>query len=185
MSSSAASLSGAAGRYASAVFDLAKSNGALDSIEKEFASLGSVLKENADLSRAIASPLYSREQLSAVMNKVTDSLGLSQLAKNFVGLMAAKGRLGSLKGAMDGYQTLLAKHRNSEIAYVTSAKPLSDAQRTALADNLNRSLGKAVTIEETVDPSLLGGLVVKVGSKMVDASLKSKLERLELAMKDK
>ena len=182
--SSAASLSGASGRYASAIFDLAQSSGSLDAVASEFETLGGVLKENAELSDVISSPAYSRAQQGAVMGKVGESLGISDLTGKFVGLMAQKGRLALLPEAMKGFAALLADHRGEETAEVISAKPLSDAQREALAQNLKSSFGKDVKIDAHVDPSLLGGLIVKVGSKMVDASLKSKLERLELAMKE-
>jgi len=182
--SSAASLSGASGRYASAIFDLAKASGSLDTVASEFDTLGGVLRDNAELSGVIASPAYSRGQQGAVMAQVGEKLGSSDLTRKFVGLMAQKGRLGLLPDAMAGFSALLAEERGEETAEVISAKPLSDMQRDALAQNLKSSFGKDVKIDARVDPSLLGGLIVKVGSKMVDASLKSKLERLELAMKE-
>jgi len=182
--SSAASLSGASGRYASAIFDLAKASGSLDTVASEFDTLGGVLRDNAELSGVIASPAYSRGQQGAVMAQVGEKLGTSDLTRKFVGLMAQKGRLGLLPDAMAGFSALLAEERGEETAEVISAKPLSDMQRDALAQNLKSSFGKDVKIDARVDPSLLGGLIVKVGSKMVDASLKSKLERLELAMKE-
>lgn len=181
--SSAASISGASGRYASAIFDLAKDSGSLDSVSSEFETLRVLLEDNADLSGVITSPAVTRDEQSAVMSSVTEKMGLSELTRNFIGLMAKKGRLALLPDAMTGFSALLADHRGEETAYVTSAKPLTDMQRDALAQNLKSSFGKDVKIDASVDESLLGGLVVKVGSKMVDASLKSKLERLELAMK--
>jgi len=182
--SSAASLSGASGRYASAIFDLAKSSGSLDSVASEFDALGTVLKDNSELSDVIASPAYSRDQQGAVMAQIGQKLGASDITRKFVGLMAQKGRLALLPDAMKGFSALLAEERGEETAEVVSAKPLSDMQRDALAQNLKSSFGKDVKIDASVDPSLLGGLIVKIGSKMVDASLKSKLERLELAMKE-
>lgn len=182
--SSAASLSGASGRYASAIFDLARSSGSLDTIASEFDALGTVLRENDELATVIASPAYSRDQQGAVMAQVGDKMGASDLTCKFIGLMAQKGRLSLLPDAIKGFSILLAEERGEETAEVTSAKPLSDMQREALANNLKSAFGKDVKIDAHVDPSLLGGLIVKVGSKMVDASLKSKLERLELAMKE-
>jgi F-type H+-transporting ATPase subunit delta len=181
--SSAASLSGASGRYASAIFDLAQSSGTLDAVASEFETLGGVLKDSPELSDVISSPAYSREQQGSVMEAVASKAGVSDLTAKFVGLMAQKGRIALLPDAMKGFASLLADHRGEETAEVISAKPLSDMQREALAKNLKSSFGKDVKIDASVDPSLLGGLIVKVGSKMVDASLKSKLERLELAMK--
>lgn len=182
--SSAASLSGASGRYASAIFDLAKSSGALDTVASEFDALGSALRENPDLSGVIASPAHTRGQLGAIMEQVGQKMGVSDLTRRFIGLMAQKGRLSLLPEAMKGFSTLLAEERGERTAEVISAKPLSDMQRESLRHNLQVSFSSDVKIDERVDPSLLGGLIVKVGSKMVDASLKSKLERLELAMKE-
>jgi len=118
------------------------------------------------------------------MEQVGQKMGASDLTRNFVGLMAQKGRLSLLPEAMEGFSALLADERGERTAEVISAKPLSDMQREALRHNLQVSFSSDVKIDERVDPSLLGGLIVKVGSKMVDASLKSKLERLELAMKE-
>ncbi len=182
--SSAASLSGASGRYASAIFDLAKSSGVLDAVASEFDALGGVLKDNPELAGVISSPAYSREVQGSIIAAVTKKMGASDLTGKFVGLMAQRGRLALLPEAMEGFSALLAEERGEETAEVISAKPLSEMQRTALAQNLKSSFGKDVKIDASVDPSLLGGLIVKVGSKMVDASLKSKLERLELAMKE-
>ena len=182
--SSAATLSGASGRYASAIFDLAKSSGSLDAVSSEFETLGDVLRDSPDLADVISSPAYSRDQQGSVIGAVADKVGVSDLTRKFLGLMAQKGRLALLPDAMQGFSTLLADHRGEVAAEVISAKPLSDMQREALAKNLKSSFGKDVKIDASVDPPLLGGLIVKVGSKMVDASLKSKLERLELAMKE-
>ena len=182
--SSAATISGAAGRYSSAIFDLARDAGSLDAVASEFGTLGALISDTPELADVISSPAYSREEQASVMDSVLGKMGLSDLTKKFAGLMAAKGRLAMLPDAMTGFSQLLADHRGEETAYVVSAKPLSDAQRESLAQNLKSSFGKDVKIDASVDASLLGGLVVKVGSKMVDASLKSKLERLELAMKE-
>ena len=181
--SSAASLSGASGRYASAIFDLAKSSGSLDSVASEFETLRGLLEGSPELADVISSPAYSREDQGKVMGSIGEKAGLSDLTRKFVGLMAQKGRLALLPDAMKGFSTLLAEERNEKRAEVITAKPLSDMQREHLKHNLQVAFSADVRMEETVDPSLLGGLVVKVGSKMVDASLKSKLERLERAMK--
>ncbi len=181
--SSAASLSGASGRYASAIFDLAKSSGSLDTVASEFDGLRAVLDDSPDLAGVIASPAYSREQQGAVMAQVGERMGASDLTRKFIGLMAQKGRLALLPDAMKGFAGLVAAERNEQTAEVVSAKPLSDAQREALRHNLATAFQKDVKIDAQVDPSLLGGLIVRIGSKMVDASLRSKLERLERAMK--
>ena len=182
--SSAASLSGASGRYASAIFDLAKSSGVLDAVASEFDALGGVLKDSPELADVISSPAYSRDAQGAVMASVTQKMGASDLTGKFVGLMAQKGRLALLPEAIRGFNVLLAEERGEETAEVISAKPLSEMHRNALAQNLKSSFGKDVKIDASVDPSLLGGLIVKVGSKMIDSSLKAKLSGLQLAMKE-
>jgi len=184
LSNSAAQNSGAAGRYTAAMFELAESAGALDTVEKEFQELGAVLESNTELSHVISSPAFSREQQSGAIGALAAKLGHSEMTRNFLGLMGSKGRLALLPETISGFEALVAEHRGNFAAEVTTAKPMSDMQRNALAENLRNSLGRSVRIEENVDPSILGGLIVKVGSKMVDSSLKSQLERLETAMKE-
>lgn len=184
MSTSAASTSGAAGRYASAIFDLANETNALDTLEGDFASLRETIDGSADLAHVVNSPAFSRADQQKALDAILAKSGSSDLTKNFVSLMISKGRLGALPGAMAGFTELLADHRSETVAEVTSAKPLSDQQREKLAANLKSSFGKDVKIDASVDPSLLGGLVVKIGSKMIDGSLKAKLAGLKLAMKE-
>lgn len=179
----AASISGAAGRYASAIFDLGKESKALDSLESDLDTLKSLIEENEDLGRVVHSPAFSRDAQAQAMNAILDKMGAADLTKRFVGLMASKGRLGALPGAIAGFKDMLADHRGETVAEVVSAKDLTDAQRDKLAANLKQSFGKDVKIDASVDPSLLGGLVVKVGSRMIDSSLKTKLANLQLAMK--
>lgn len=184
MSTSAAIPSGAAGRYTAAIFELAQSAGALDSIEREFNELSSAIAVNSELSDIISSPAVSREQHAGIVNALSQKMGHSDMTRQFLGLMASKGRLALLPQTLSGFDAMLAEHRGALTAEVTTAKPLTDTQRATLADNLRNSLGRSVKMEEFVDPSILGGLVVKVGSKMVDSSLKSQLERLEMTMKE-
>jgi len=183
VSTSAASTSGAAGRYASAIFDLGRENNALDTLEGDFTVLNTLISDSDDLGRMVSSPAYSRDDQQKAMTAVMSKAGSSDLTTRFVSLMVSKGRLGALPGAIQGFTELLADHRSETVAEVTSATPLTDAQRDALAANLKSSFGKDVKIDASVDPSLLGGLIVKVGSKMIDSSLKAKLNGLQLAMK--
>jgi F-type H+-transporting ATPase subunit delta len=183
VSKSAASTSGAAGRYASAIFDLAVETNAVDALESDFATLNTLIDDSDDLSRVVNSPAYSRADQSKAMSAILSKAGSSDLTSKFVSLMISKGRLSALPGAIAGFTEMLADHRGETVAEVTSAKPLSDAQRDTLAANLKSSFGKDVKIDASVDPSLLGGLIVKVGSKMIDSSLKTKLAGLQLAMK--
>lgn len=180
---SAASMSGAAGRYASAIFELGRDANALESLESELGALKSLIADSDDLSRVVHSPAYGRDDQASAMKAILDKMGAADLTRNFVGLMASKGRLGALPAAIEGFSEMVAEHRGETVAEVISAKELTDAQREKLASNLKSSFGKDVKIDASVDPSLLGGLVVKVGSRMIDSSLKTKLAGLHLTMK--
>lgn len=180
---SASATTGASGRYASAIFDLGKDSNALDALENDLGQMKSAVAGNADLAYLMESPAFSRDDQQKALAAVMDKMGVSDLTKRFVGLMIAKGRLAMLPGAIEGFQQRLADHRGEVVAEVTSAQPLSDGQRDKLAENLKAAYGKDVKIDASVDPSLLGGLVVKIGSKMIDTSLRAKLSGLQRAMK--
>ena len=156
MSTSAASTSGAAGRYASAIFDLGRESNALDTLESDFTALNTLISDSDDLGRLVSSPAYSRDDQQKAMSAVMSKAGSSDLATRFVSLMVSKGRLSALPGAIQGFTELLADHRSETVAEVTSAAPLTDAQRDSLAANLKSSFGKDVKIDASVDPSLLG-----------------------------
>jgi F-type H+-transporting ATPase subunit delta len=133
--------------------------------------------------RLIRSPVISRDDQIRAMAAIGDAAGFSQLTKNFIGVVADNRRLFAVPAMIKAYQTMLAESRGQATAEVVSAKPLSDAQRKAVADALKQAIGTTVQVEERVDASLLGGLVVKVGSRMIDSSLKTKLQQMRLAMK--
>ena len=181
--SAIASTSGAAGRYAQAVFELARDKKALDDVERDLGALSEAIDASPELARLVASPAFDRDQQAAAMTAIMEKMGAADLTRRFVGLMAAKGRLSALPGAVAGFRERLADHRGEIVAEVTSAAPLTDAQRDKLAANLRQSYGKDVRIDASVDESLLGGLVVKIGSKMIDSSLKARLAGLRRAMK--
>jgi len=183
VSTSAASTSGAAGRYASAIFDLGRETNALETLESDFAALNTMISDSPDLTRLVSSPAYSRDNQIKAMSAILSKAGSSDTTSRFVKLMISKGRLNALPGAIQGFTEMLADYRGETVAEVTSAAPLTDAQREKLAANLKSSFGKDVKIDASVDPSLLGGLIVKVGSKMIDSSLKAKLANLQIAMK--
>lgn len=184
MTQGTATLAGAAGRYASALFDLAKEANALDSVEQELSALGDLIAANADLGRVVSSPAYSRDDQGRALAAVLGKLNASELTRKFVGLMAAKGRLHLLPGAVQGFKALLSAHRGEVEAEVSTARPLDEARKAELIRSLEASEGRKVTLKTRVDPTLLGGLVVKIGSTMIDASLRAKLSRLQLAMKE-
>ena len=183
MSSNQTETSGVAGRYATALFELAVDRHVIDEVANDLQTLQSMIDESADLRSLIRSPLFSREQQSDAMGAVLASAGLSDLVRNFVGVVAGNRRLFALEGMIDAYRGLVADHRGEVTATVTSAAALSDSQRSAVEQALKQAIGSNVSVSTDVDPDLIGGMVVRVGSRMVDSSLRTKLQRLQLAMK--
>jgi F-type H+-transporting ATPase subunit delta len=180
---SSSGASGVADRYAAALFDLADERKALDEVAGDLIQLRTMLRESADLMRLVRSPLLSRAEQGKAIAAVADRAGLSQLTRNFLGLVAQNRRLFAVPAMIDGYLAKLAERRGEVTAEVTAAQELTPAQLATLNEQLKKAVGSKVAVDVKVDPSLLGGLVVKVGSRMVDASLRSKLHRLQLAMK--
>ncbi len=170
-------------RYATAIFDLALERDQLDQLAEELDDLRSLMAESADLSRLVLSPIISRADQGAAMVAIVTRAGMSKLVANLVGLMAKNRRLFALEGTIVAFQALLAEHRGEVSAEVTSANELKPAHLSAVKDALKEIVGRDVALETTVDPGLIGGLIVKVGSRMIDNSLRTKLQNLELAMK--
>lgn len=175
--------SGLAQRYAAALFDLAEERRALDAVADDLRALRDMLGESADLVRLIRSPVLSRSGQSAAIGAVAERAGLSPLVRDFLAVAARNRRLFALPAMIEAYLAQLAERRGEMTAEVVTAQPLSEAQREALAERLWRSVGRRVSVDLRVDPALIGGIVVKLGSRMVDGSLRSKLRRLQLAMK--
>lgn len=175
--------SGVAGRYASALFDLAKEADALDSIAQDLEGLKSMLEDSDDLSDLVSSPLYSRDQQAAAMDAVLEAAGVQDLTRRFIGVVTQNRRLFVVVDIIGAYRALLANHRGEMNAEVISPRPLSDAQLEALRGVLANVLRAEVIVDASVDETLLGGLVVRVGSRMIDSSLRTKLENMQLAMK--
>ena len=184
MSETAGISKGIAARYATAVFDLAKDGKSIKSLESDVASLDAAMKESADLRTLLTSPLYSREEQGAAITAIAKKLSLSDITTNVLGLLASKRRLFVLPQLVAVLQERLADERGEVVAEVTTAKALTKAQSDKLASTLKAQVGKAVTINETVDESIIGGLIVKVGSKMIDTSIASKLNALQNTMKE-
>lgn len=172
-----------AGRYASALFDLARDRGKLDEAARDLDALRRLLDESADLTRLVRSPLFERDRQQKALAAVLERAGLGALVRNFVGLVARNRRLFALRDMTIGFARLLAAHRGEMTAEVTSAHPMSDAQLARLKAELSAEMKTDVRLETAVDESLLGGLVVRLGSRMIDSSIRSKLRRLEFAMK--
>ena len=183
MAANSAGVSGLAERYAAALFDLADEQHALDQVASDLRQLRAMLGASPDLQRLVRSPVVSRAEQGRAVAALGEAAGLSPLTRNFLGLAAQNRRLFAVPGMIDAFLQQLAARRGEVTAEVTAAQELSPAQRAALDEQLRRAVGAKVAVEVKVDPSLLGGLVVKVGSRMVDASLKSKLHRLQAAMK--
>jgi F-type H+-transporting ATPase subunit delta len=175
--------SGIATRYATAVFELAREQKKLDEVAADLEAVGRLLVESADLRRLASSPILSREEQGRAIAAVTERAGLGELSRNFLGVLAENRRLFALDGIILAFGRMLAEHRGVVQAEVISASELGEDQLKALRESVERYAGKEVELTRTVDSSLLGGLVVRVGSRMIDASLKSKLQQLELSMR--
>ena len=176
-------VSGLAGRYATALFDLAKEKGEIDGTEDDLIVLESMLDSSGDLNRLIRSPVIARDEQGRAMAAVVEKIGLGDLTKKFIGLLARNRRLFVLRRIIRSFVELSATGRGEVTAEVASAMLLSELQLSAIADQLSRAVGKNVIVRSRVDGNLLGGLVVKIGSRMVDNSLRSKLQRMKLVMK--
>ncbi|MDQ2095075.1 F0F1 ATP synthase subunit delta [Rhodalgimonas zhirmunskyi] len=184
MSEPASISSGIAARYAAAVFDLAKSEKKIPALEQDIEALGAALDDSSDFRDLIGSPVYSRYELGQAIAAIAAKMGLSQIMTNTLGLMAEKRRLFVLPQLVSHLRETVADHKGEVTADVTSAKALTKAQTEKLAKTLKVQLGKTVKINAAVDESLIGGLVVKVGSKMIDTSIRSRLNSLQNAMKE-
>jgi F-type H+-transporting ATPase subunit delta len=174
---------GLAARYAAALFDLADEAKQLDSVAGDLRAIRGLIAESADLRRLVRSPVLTRADQAKAMAAVLEKAGSSDLVRRFVGLVAENRRLFALTDMIEAFLADLARRRGEVTASVTSALPLNDAQVAALTDALRKAVGGKVAIETHTDASLIGGLIVKVGSRMVDSSIKSKLQRLTLVMK--
>jgi len=176
--------SGVAGRYATALFDLANEAGALDSIEAELNALKAMIGASPDFRNFLKSPVYGQADQMSAITALADKAGLGVLTANFLKLVAANRRLFALEDMIRAFTELAANARGEVKAEAVSAAPLSDEQEKALRHEIEAMVGKAVNLETRVDSELLGGLIVKVGSQMIDASLKTKLNRLKTVMKE-
>lgn len=183
-SANLAPVSGVAGRYASALFDLAVEAGALESVESELKTLQGAIDGSADLKAFLQSPVYNRDDQLSAVGALASKAGFSALVTNFLKLTAQNRRLFALQDMIRAFRALAADHRGEVSAEAATAAPMTDDQVKALRLEIEALVGKAVNLETRVDPDLLGGLVVKIGSQMVDASLKTKLNRLKTVMKE-
>ena len=184
MAGNTSPVSGVAERYANALFELALDNKSLAEVEKDLGRFADLISESPDLARLVRSPVFSAADQSRAVVAVLDKAGIGGLVANVVKVAAANRRLFVVPEIIAAFRRLAAQHRGEVSAEVVSAEPLAEKHVAELKAALKASLGKDVTLEASVDPSLIGGLIVKVGSRMIDGSLKTKLNSLKLAMKE-
>ena len=174
---------GLAGRYANAVFELARDQKAVDAVSSDLAGLRRAVETSPDLARLVRSPVFSAEDHAKALKAILEKMGAHPLTIKFVLLLAQKRRLFVLNQIITAYESLVAKSRGETEAEVTSARHLQDDEIAELKAVLKSKLGKEPRLHSRIDPTLLGGLIIKVGSRMIDTSLRTKLEGLRAAMK--
>ncbi|MDJ0643428.1 MAG: F0F1 ATP synthase subunit delta [Erythrobacter sp.] len=172
-----------AGRYASALFELASENGTVTAVESDLEALGAALSESDDFAVATSNPQLSRGEQGQAVAAVASHLQLSALTTNFLGVLAGNRRLSKLPDMIGAFKMIATAQRGEVSATVTSAHPLSDEQLSTLKNKLTAREGRTVMLESSVDPDLLGGLVVTIGSQRIDASIRTRLNSLSQAMK--
>ena len=172
-----------AGRYASALFGLARDERQIDAVGRSLNALASALADSREFAALAASPLVGRDDAAKAFAALGPELGLDPITTNFLGVLARNGRKRELRKIIRAFKRIAADHRGEISAEVVSAHPLNDDQVEALKSQLGKRAGRDVTIDAQVDPQILGGIVIKLGSEMIDASIRTKLNRLTSAMK--
>ncbi|MEA3058714.1 MAG: F-type H+-transporting ATPase subunit delta [Sphingomonadales bacterium] len=172
-----------AGRYASALFDLARDQRQIESVGKSLDGLSQALLDSKEFAELVSSPLVSRDEAGKAFAALAPQLNLDPITSNFLGVLARNGRKNALRSVIRAFQRLAAEHRGETTAEVVTAQPLNDDQLGALKQQLRARAGRDVTIDATVNPDILGGIVVKLGSQQIDASIRTKLNRLAQMMK--
>ncbi|MES1972412.1 MAG: F0F1 ATP synthase subunit delta [Pseudomonadota bacterium] len=171
------------GRYATALFELARDSKTIDSVEASLTNVRAALEQSDEFARLVASPLVSRQDAARAVAASASAMGIDDTTRNFLGVLAENRRLSQLPAIIRAFRALAANHRGETTAEVTSAHPLSAAQVDALKQQLRTRIGRDVAVDLSVDPTLLGGLVVKIGSQMIDSSIRTRLNTLAHAMK--
>jgi F-type H+-transporting ATPase subunit delta len=184
MAGEEATVSGVAGRYATALFELALETGAIDRIRQELDAFESLATSNRDLMRLIRSPVFGAEEQTKALAAVLERAGIGGLAAQFLKVVASNRRLFAVRQIIKSFRALVARHKGEVTAQVTVAERLSDTRLAEIKDALATVTRKDVHVEMHVDPSIIGGLVVKLGSRMVDTSLRTKLNAIKHAMKE-
>jgi F-type H+-transporting ATPase subunit delta len=178
------SVSGVSGRYATALFELARDERSIDAVKADLDKFDAMLNESADLKRLVRSPVFAADAQSKALSAVLEKAGIAGISANFLKVLTANRRLFAVADMIRAFRALVAKFKGEASADVTVAEPLSDKNLDALKSALHAISGKDVTLNVKVDPSIIGGLVVKLGSRMVDSSLRTKLNSIKHAMKE-
>jgi F-type H+-transporting ATPase subunit delta len=173
-----------AGRYATALFELALETNAIEPVKTELDRFDALVADSADLTRLVRSPVFSTEEQLQALSAVLDRMGIRSIAANFLKLAATNRRLFAVRDMIKAFRALVARHKGEATAEVTVAEPLKDQHVDALRAALKSVSGKDVDLDVKVDPAVLGGLVIKLGSRMVDSSLRTKLNAITHAMKE-
>jgi F-type H+-transporting ATPase subunit delta len=171
------------GRYALALFELARDSKTIDAVEASLSAVQAAIRDSDDFRLLIASPMVSRGNAVKAVLATADQIGVDPTTKNFLGVIAGNRRLGALPQIVRAFRQLASRHRGEASAEVTSAHPLTDDQVVELRQQLRQRAGRDVNVDLAVDPELLGGLVVRIGSQMIDSSIRTRLNALASAMK--
>jgi F-type H+-transporting ATPase subunit delta len=177
-------ISGMAGRYATALFELALESNAVDAVKADLDGFDALVGESDDLRRLVRSPVFAADAQGKALGAVLDKVGIGGLTARFLKVITANRRLFAVRDMIRAYRALVARHHGEVTAQVTVAETLSDPHRAAITDALKAVTGKDVGLDVKVDPAIIGGLVVKLGSRMVDGSLRTKLNSIKHAMKE-
>lgn len=173
-----------AGRYATALFELALDNNAIDAVRGDLDRFDGLISESSDLARLVRSPAFTAEEQTRALGAVLGQAGIGGLAGNFLKLVASNRRLFAVRDMIKAFRALVARHKGEVTAEVTVADALSDSRLAEIKAALNAATGKDVQVDVKIDPAIIGGLIVKLGSRMVDSSLRTRLNALKHAMKE-
>lgn len=177
-------IAGVAGRYANALFELARDNNQLDEVARDLTGFQALLDESDDLKTLVTSPVYSASEQQKALGALLRQAQFSQTSQNFFNVVASNRRLAVIENVIKGFRALLAAHRGEVSAEAISAAPLSDEQKDRLTATLKEIAGQDIELQTKVDPSILGGLIVKIGSRQIDDSLRTKLNSMKTRMKE-
>jgi F-type H+-transporting ATPase subunit delta len=173
-----------AGRYATALFELALEANAVDAVASDLNKFDAMVAESADLARLVKSPVFTADDQARAVTALLDKAGIGGLAAKFVKLVVSNRRLFAIHDIVRAFKAMVAKHKGEVTAQVTAAEKLSDARLNEIKSSLKSATGKDVQVDVKIDPAIIGGLIVKLGSRMIDSSLRTKLNAIKFAMKE-